>query len=136
MGADVIYDPVCLPHLVRLLAILLNRTNMDSFRQHTSCEGMSPKSEHENGGCKTVNNIDGCKGQSKEAPVAYIACVIRNIETFNYFLSLGDQANLDILDLTDSLKPVNLLRYMQSYNQDEIKLLRITNSHTGKIRLA
>ncbi|GAU11547.1 hypothetical protein TSUD_345380 [Trifolium subterraneum] len=136
LGADVIYDPVCLPHLVRLLAILLNQKNMDS-----SCKGLSPNSKHENGEryCKgAIDRSDGiyksvsngCNGQPKEAPVAYIACVIRNIETFNYFLSLGNLANLDIKDLTDSLNPMNLLLYMQSYNQADIKLLRITSNQT------
>ncbi|XP_045796567.1 protein-lysine N-methyltransferase EEF2KMT isoform X1 [Trifolium pratense] len=134
LGADVIYDPVCLPHLVRLLAILLNRKNMDS-----SCKGLSPNSKHENGEhyCKGATDrsdgiyksvSNGWNGQPKEAPVAYIACVIRNIETFNYFLSLGDKANLNMEDLTDSLKPMNLLLYMQSYKQADIKLLRITSN--------
>jgi len=106
----------------------------------SSSKGLSPKCELENGEyyCKGTNdgserryksvNDDGCNGQPKEAPVAYIACVIRNIETFNYFLSLGDQANLYIEDLTDSLKPMVLLPYMQSYNQADIKLLCITCS--------
>ena len=133
-----IYDPVCLPHLVRVLTILLNRMESDS------CKGLSPNSKPENvehnykdasdesiGRCKTISN-DGVNGRSNEAPVAYIACVIRNIETFNYFLSLGDQANLDIMDLTDSLKPLNLLQYMQSYNRAGVRLLRITCSHTIK----
>lgn len=135
LGADVIYDPVCLPHLVRVITILLNQRNMDS-----SSKGLSPKCELENGEhyykgaidgsegrYKSVNN-DGCNGQPKEAPVAYIACVIRNIETFNYFLTLGDQANLHIEDLTELLKPMVLLPYMQSYNQADIKLLCITCS--------
>ncbi|KAL5156017.1 GDSL esterase/lipase [Glycine soja] len=121
LGADVIYDPVCLPHLVRVLAMLLNQTNLGSCRQHASCKGHSPNIEHENGehnheyaidksdgGCKAIYN-DGSSSLSKEAPVAYIAYVIRNIETFNYFLSLGKQANLDIVDLTDSLKPARNL---------------------------
>lgn len=141
LGADVIYDPVCLPHLVRVLAMLLNQTNLGSCRQHASCKGHSPNIEHENGehnhedainksdgGCKAIYN-DGSNSLSKEAPVAYIAYVIRNIETFNYFLSLGIQANLDIGDLTDSLKPVNLLCCMKSYNQATVRLLRITSSN-------
>lgn len=139
MGADVIYDPVCLPHLVRVLTILLNRMICGEC---TSCKRLSPNGRDENGErnykdasersedrCKAVNK-DGCDGRSKEAPVAYIACVVRNVETFNYFLSLADQAKLDIMDLTDSLKPVNLLQYMQSYNQTGVRLLRITCSHT------
>lgn len=115
LGADVIYDPVCLPHLVRVLTILLSPMNQNI--------------KHENG---ELYYNDGCNGKPKERPVAYIACVIRNIETFNYFLSLGDQANLDIMDLTDSLKPKNLLPYMQSYNQADIKLLCITCRRTNQ----
>ncbi|KAL2345722.1 hypothetical protein Fmac_007007 [Flemingia macrophylla] len=136
LGADVIYDPVCLPHLVRVLAILLNQMNF--CRQRASCDGPSSNIEHENGEhdhidaieiadgrCKVIYN-DSSKCLRKEAPVAYIACVIRNIETFSCFLSLGEQANLHFVDLTDSLKPVNLLCYMQSYNQASVRLLRIT----------
>ncbi|CAK8576278.1 unnamed protein product [Lathyrus sativus] len=101
---------------------------------------MNSNSEHENGEnyykgatdrsdgrCKP-DNYDGYNGQPKEARVAYIACVIRNVETFNYFLSLADQVNLDIMDLTDSLKPMSLLPYMQLYQQADIKLLHITLS--------
>ncbi|XP_047152496.1 protein-lysine N-methyltransferase EEF2KMT-like isoform X1 [Vigna umbellata] len=141
LGADVIYDPACLPHLVRVLAILLNQMNSSVCRQHSSCKNLSPniklgngEPNHENdieicdGRCKAVYN-DGSSSMSKEAPVAYIAYVIRNIETFNYFLSLGTQANLDIVDLTDSLKPLNLLCFMQSYNQASVRLLRITSSN-------
>ncbi|CAL5194700.1 unnamed protein product [Lathyrus oleraceus] len=132
LGADVIYDPVCLPHLVRVLTILLNQTNPNSEREHENGEhyynGVTDRSD---GRYKPVN-YDGYNGQPKEAPVAYIAFVIRNIETFNYFLSLGDQANLDIVDLTDSLKPMNLLPYMQSYNQADIKLLRIICRRTNQ----
>ncbi|MED6222309.1 hypothetical protein PIB30_063101 [Stylosanthes scabra] len=129
LGADVIYDPVCLPHLVRVLTILMNRTKSDSC-------SLLPNNKPENGNacdesvgrCKAVYN-GGANGKSKEAPVAYITYVIRNIETFNYFLSLVKQANLDIMHLSDSLKPLNLLQYMQSYNQTHVKLLRITCSN-------
>ncbi|XP_027353438.1 protein-lysine N-methyltransferase EEF2KMT [Abrus precatorius] len=141
LGADVIYDPVCLPHLVRVLAILLNQMSLDFGRHSTSCKGLSPKIKHENGEHNHTDAVDRCydrckanyndenSSRSKEAPMAYIAYVIRNIETFKYFLSLGEQAKLDIVDLTDSLKPVNLLSYMQSYNQASVKLLRITCSN-------
>ncbi|XP_014518572.1 protein-lysine N-methyltransferase EEF2KMT isoform X1 [Vigna radiata var. radiata] len=141
LGADVIYDPACLPHLVRVLAILLNQMNSSFCRQHSSCKNLSPniklgngEARHENdieicdGRCKAIYN-DGSSSMSKEAPVAYIAYVIRNIETFNYFLTLGTQGNLDIVDLTDSLKPLNLLCFMQSYNQASVRLLRITSSN-------
>ncbi|KAK7397232.1 hypothetical protein VNO78_18399 [Psophocarpus tetragonolobus] len=129
LGADLIYDPVCQPHLVRVLSIVLNS---GFCRQHESCKGLSPNVKHDNGedNDKDAIDISDCTNiPSKEAPVAYIAYVIRNIETLNYFLSLGEQANLDIVDLTDSLKPLNLLCYMQSYNQANVRLLRITASN-------
>ncbi|KAK7332952.1 hypothetical protein VNO80_29709 [Phaseolus coccineus] len=141
LGADVIYDPVYQPHLVRVLAILLNRVNLSFCRQHASCKGISPNIKHDNGEHNHDHAIDisnsKCKASyyddsnslPKEAPVAYISYVIRNIETFNYFMSLGEQANLDIVDLTDSLKPLNLLSYMQSYNQANVRLLRITSNN-------
>ena len=134
LGADVIYDPVCLPHLVRVLSILLNQMNSSFCRQHASCKSLSTNIKLGNGEQNHEDATDICNGRckaiSKEAPVAYIAYVIRNIETFNCFLTLGKQANLDIVDLTDSLKPLNLLCYMQSYNQASVKLLRITCSNT------
>jgi len=118
--------------------------NSSFCRQHASCKSLSPNIKHGNGEqnhedaidicngrCKAIYN-DGSSSMSKEAPVAYIAYVIRNIETFNYFLTLGEQANLDIVDLTDSLKPLNLLCYMQSYNQASVRLLRITCSKVPK----
>ncbi|KAL1350612.1 hypothetical protein HN51_014643 [Arachis hypogaea] len=123
LGADVIYDPVCLPHLVRVLAILLNRTKSDSCKPENG-----DACDESVGRCKVVYN-GVADGKSKEAPVAYIAYVIRNIETFDYFLSLAKQANLNIMDLSDSLKPLNLLRYMQSFNQSHVKLLSITCSN-------
>ncbi|KAK4273499.1 hypothetical protein QN277_021883 [Acacia crassicarpa] len=145
LGADVIYDPVCLPHLVRVIGILLSHKKSYSCRQVASCEGAGSSNKYENGELHytnqpnfedlvdvsavagTVINNHGSGGDGpKEAPLAYIAGVVRNVETFNHFLSLAYQAKLDIVDLTDSLKPVNLLPYMHSYNQASIRLLRIT----------
>ncbi|KAF7805143.1 protein-lysine N-methyltransferase EEF2KMT isoform X1 [Senna tora] len=132
LGADVIYDPVCLPHLVRVITILLTDTKSYTCRQNASCGGLSPNTEHEDGDLNDSNRHncnDGSDSRQKEAPVAYIACVVRNVDTFNCFLSLVEQAKLEIMDLTGSLKPVNLLPYMQSYNQASIRLLRITCIH-------
>nr|POE53156.1 branched-chain-amino-acid aminotransferase-like protein 2 [Quercus suber] len=39
LGADVIYDPACLPYLVRLLAILLNKKMPSSAKRNDSCQG-------------------------------------------------------------------------------------------------
>jgi len=141
LGADVIYDPVYQPHLVRVLAILLNPMSLKFCRQHASCKDITPNIKHENYEHNHEHAIDISHSRFKashnddsynllkEAPVAYISYVIRNIETFNYFMSLGKQAHLDIVDLTDSLKPLNLLCYMQSYNQANVRLLRITGNN-------
>ncbi|XP_054800793.1 uncharacterized protein LOC129304960 isoform X2 [Prosopis cineraria] len=144
LGADVIYDPASLPHLVRVISILLSHAKSYSCRQVAS--DLAPNSKYGNGelhnknqrNCEdladvsavagtTINNYGSGDGP-KEAPLAYIACVVRNVETFSYFLSLVDQAKLDIVDLTGSLKPASLLPYMHAYNEASIRLLRITCS--------
>ncbi|KAJ0080005.1 hypothetical protein Patl1_22767 [Pistacia atlantica] len=46
LGADVIYDPTCLPHLIRVLSILLNQKKSDSPTQKESCKGSIRDSEY------------------------------------------------------------------------------------------
>ncbi|KAJ0014217.1 hypothetical protein Pint_19978 [Pistacia integerrima] len=148
LGADVIYDPTCLPHLVRVLSILLNQKKSDSPTQKESCKGSIRDSEYghdrvndTNQGkilcandldrCHSNHNgIDACKEvpntRSSEGPVAYIASVIRNIDTFNCFLALASQANLAITDITETFRPFNLLPYMQSYQRSNIRLFIVS----------
>ncbi|KAJ4719514.1 Methyltransferase family protein [Melia azedarach] len=113
LGADIMYDPSCFPDLVRLLAIFLN-----------------PNSESSMPGSICVDKVNdpnqGKNGSSWEGPVAYIATVIRNVNTFNYFLALAEQANLSITDLTETRKPFNLLPYMQSYDRSSIRLITVS----------
>ncbi|XP_062145385.1 uncharacterized protein LOC133852634 [Alnus glutinosa] len=169
LGADIIYDPVCLPHLVRVLSILLNQNksmdgkvnginqgnaddNCDGFdgkvnginqgNADDNCDGFDGKVNGINQGIAD-DNCDGfdskvnggnqgnpsadCDGTSnsgsREGPMAYIAFVIRNINTFNQFLSLVGQADITITDLTETHKPINLLPYMQSYDRSQVRLL-------------
>ena len=122
LGADVIYDPVCLPHLVRVLSILLRPK-----QTHSSTHSF-PGSEHvddANHGNDVDNGSHGHKACRSERPVAYIASVIRNIDTFNHFLGIVEQSNLSICDITDELKPMNLLPYMYSYNRSSIRLFTL-----------
>ncbi|GFP81135.1 putative uncharacterized protein ddb_g0277003 [Phtheirospermum japonicum] len=102
LGADIIYDPTCLPHLVRVLVALLKHD-----REFDSSQG----NETSNG--------------SVEGRVAYIASVIRNIDTFNCFLALTEQANLVITDLTEKTKVSNFLPYLRSYQRSTIRLFKI-----------
>nr|CAN78868.1 hypothetical protein VITISV_035932 [Vitis vinifera] len=112
LGADVIYNPLCLPHLIRVLATLLNQTRSSSPLQQDNCVEFSPDSRcimdaraegadihNHDHGSRSTTNADG-RGKNS-VPVAYIASVIRNIETFNYFLALAEEANLDVKDLTE-----------------------------------
>ncbi|CAH2044547.1 unnamed protein product [Thlaspi arvense] len=79
VGADVIYDPSCLPHLLRVLVALLRRP-----------------AKRENGSIETGDRDTAQQGRSPV--VAYIASVIRNADTFNAFLRLVDQMDLSLTD--------------------------------------
>lgn len=120
LGADVIYDPLCIPHLVRVLAALLRPKKSKSPIQIHSfdvCQGKA------NNG--TTDPHYKCPA-STEGPVAYIASVIRNIDTFNYFLAVADQANLTVRDITEKIKPFDLLPYMLSYQRSNVRLLAVS----------
>ncbi|KAK8954695.1 hypothetical protein KSP39_PZI001621 [Platanthera zijinensis] len=100
LGADIIYDPKCAPHLVQVLRTLLtsNRSRASRSTEQT------------------------------EASIAYIASVIRNKDTFQYFLLLAEEARLSVLDITDDFQPLNLLPYMLSYDRTSVRLLQISYS--------
>ncbi|KAI8014698.1 GDSL esterase/lipase [Camellia lanceoleosa] len=140
LGADVMYDPLCLPNLVRVLACLLDREISDSHLCSEHCNGIQPVSKAHN----AVNSrgSDTCQGEavpdddpnteyaccaSKEGPNAFIASVIRNIDTFNRFLELADEANLSAEDVTGKFMLFDLLPYMQSYNRLSIRLFTLTH---------
>ncbi|MBA0827186.1 hypothetical protein Goarm_011981 [Gossypium armourianum] len=142
LGADVIYDPSCLPHLVKVLAILLNKKK--SYIENR--EGSIPNSFPGDGKVNDAHDLDASSfhGQrintsevkgiindavdlvSRADPVAYIASVIRNADTFDRFLALADQADLRIKDLTSTLSPFDLLPYMKSYDRSSIRLFTVT----------
>ncbi|KAM7273761.1 hypothetical protein ACFE04_028425 [Oxalis oulophora] len=143
LGADVVYDPLCLPHLVRVLAILLNKpTKKDDILQHplnsqpidSESDGIDQDNIHPIHSSNSSSNVNGKTvnhsnpgGISKESkPVAYIACIIRNIETFNYFLQLAKQSNLSITDMTETVKPFYMLPYMQSYDRSSKHAYKLT----------
>ncbi|PON85497.1 Lysine methyltransferase [Trema orientale] len=138
LGADVIYDPICLPHLVRVLSSLLNQTKSYSEKVNGNCQGSSLGStcvdSNFNGANQEDDNDRNGDGfnfspilRSIKGPLALMASVIRNIDTFNYFLALIDKASLTITDVTETLKPINLLPYMQSYNRSSIRLFIVSS---------
>ncbi|XP_057550461.1 uncharacterized protein LOC130828499 [Amaranthus tricolor] len=115
LGADVIYDPSCLPHLVKVLSILLTRRKPISSKPNNNRD-TDRKAKLES------SNLKSLLEQMATGPVALIASVIRNIDTFNYFRKLCSQNNLDIRDITGSIWPFNLLPYMDSYRRSDVHL--------------
>jgi len=62
-----------------------------------------------------------------EAPVAYIATVVRNPETFNCFATAAADTNLSVLNITSSAAPSKFLPYMLSYGRSSVQLLKVTS---------
>ncbi|GMN25092.1 hypothetical protein TIFTF001_000812 [Ficus carica] len=149
LGADVIYDPVCLPHLVRVLDTLLNQTKPYSKEQNENREASSLENTCTSDNLKDAKQRNGDNGngleaflgkserngasglESRKGPLALIASVIRNIDTFDYFLGLIDKASLTVTDITETLQPMNLLPYMKSYNRSEIRLFTVSCKHSS-----
>lgn len=116
LGADVIYDPSCLPHLVRVLSVLLKcgHSHLESGATASLDSDTSKGKKSSNGSRET-----------ERCPVAYIASVIRNINTFNYFLALAEQAKLAVTDLTELIKVSNFLPYLRSYDRSSVRMFKI-----------
>uniref|UniRef100_A0A804RGX9 S-adenosyl-L-methionine-dependent methyltransferase superfamily protein n=1 Tax=Zea mays TaxID=4577 RepID=A0A804RGX9_MAIZE len=105
LGADIIYDPVCVPHLVRVLSMLLRRDGRQGGTNGTSVDEFVYETE---------------------APVAYIATVVRNPETFDCFATAAADTGLSVLNITSSTAPSRFLPYMLSYDRSSVQLLRIS----------
>ncbi|KAJ3704417.1 hypothetical protein LUZ61_008122 [Rhynchospora tenuis] len=96
LGADIIYNPECIPHLVRVFSNLLEEKSFGEVK--------------------------------KEAPVAYIATIIRNLDTFNYFLNVACESRLSVVDITSNTNVPNLLPYMCTYDRSSVHLLKVSVS--------
>ncbi|XP_074592071.1 uncharacterized protein LOC141847876 isoform X2 [Curcuma longa] len=116
LGADIIYDPLCIPHLIRVLSTLLNSAASEPKANKVGCCSLSQETEDAQHGLRT----------SGAAPIAYIATVIRNQETFDCFLRVATESSLSVVDITEMVKPLNLLPYMQSYDRSSVHLLRVS----------
>ncbi|KAL6594687.1 hypothetical protein ACP70R_048425 [Stipagrostis hirtigluma subsp. patula] len=100
----IIYDPVCVPHLVRVLLMLLRRQHIREVetKEKTGDEFIT------------------------EATVAYIATVVRNVDTFDCFAKAAADAKLSVVNITSSAAPSNFLPYMLSYDRSSVQLLKVT----------
>lgn len=134
LGADVIYDPSSVPHLVRVLAALLG-TKKGSLGSN---DGTSVPEEfitcNENRSMfgsieleKPDKNDKDNKFPNNAYPVAYIANAIRNIDTFNCFLREASEAGLSVIDIREKQRSMNLLPYLSSFDRTSIQLYRISS---------
>ncbi|XP_051126026.1 uncharacterized protein LOC127247961 isoform X2 [Andrographis paniculata] len=108
LGADIIYDPSCLPHLIRILAVLLKHKSINS---HTHVSDALP--------ADTLVCANGTGG----GPVAYFASVIRNEDTFNYFLALAEESNLRVTDLTGNVQDASKQDHLISVENKGVDLV-------------
>ncbi|XP_030534766.1 protein-lysine N-methyltransferase EEF2KMT isoform X1 [Rhodamnia argentea] len=130
LGADVIYDPLCLPHLVHLLSILVDKSKSSQFPR-AGCDSAIGNSHDYSNRCNS-QDVEAARDRAGNAsptkhPIAYISSVIRNANTFDRFLALVDKANLTVADLTGTFQPASLLPYMQSYDRSSIRLFRLSS---------
>lgn len=141
-----IYDPLCLPHLVRVLAILLKREDLNLHHLNNGCKD-SYLPDHrcfESEETSSAGDLDVYVGKEEiygdphaehlspglgQEPVAYIASVIRTIDTFNYFLSLAEKEKLLVSDITETMKPLDLLPYVKSYQRSNVRMFKISYLH-------
>ncbi|KAK9146766.1 hypothetical protein Sjap_006669 [Stephania japonica] len=153
LGADVIYNPSCLPDLIKVLSVLLSLKKPNQIKE--GCCDRFPKTrcvdgdrDGANGNKLELNQqrdikcsstikseskndepiIHPCNSAADGSPLAYLATVIRNAGTFDYFLKLADQAHLSVVDVTENQKPLNLLPYMRMYDRSSVRLLTISLS--------
>lgn len=125
-----IYDPLCLPHLVRVLAILLKREDLNVSHLNNGCKDSYPPDrrcfESEETSSAGELDIYGDPHAEHLSPVAYIASVIRTVDTFNYFLSLAEKEKLLVSDITETMKPLDLLPYVKSYQRSNVRMFKIS----------
>ncbi|KAL9270376.1 Protein-lysine N-methyltransferase EEF2KMT-like protein [Drosera capensis] len=146
LGTDIIYDPSTLPHLVRLLSSLLQRRKTQNHLQESngaechpslrSTKGDSDGAEDSTCSCRNgahtripsleVVDAEFLSHALESGPVAFIACVVRNVNTFEYFIDLVRRAKLAIRELTKIMRQATLLPYMKAYRQTDVKLLLIS----------
>ncbi|GAB2287353.1 hypothetical protein Dimus_021732 [Dionaea muscipula] len=139
LGADVIYDPSCIPHLVRVLFSLLQRGKTRHHQRQSNIISIDEASHvdgHERHGRRTaapadepeleIADAESLSRELESGPVAFIACVVRNFSTFKLFIDLAGQATLKVRNLTATVRPAKLLPYLQSYLRSDVKLLLVS----------
>eukprot|EP00250_Pteridium_aquilinum_P016665 c23230_g1_i1 orf=486-1211(+) len=119
VGADLIYDPSCIGDLVHLLTLFLSRGV-----KHKSCGAER----------RAVSNHEDMRNERQDAmeihtdvwPSAYLATVIRNIDTMNMFISSACLAGLFVEDVTKTMRPPVFLPHVTDIDRSAIRLHRLS----------
>ncbi|KAI6692492.1 hypothetical protein NL676_020202 [Syzygium grande] len=126
-SANMIYDPLCLPLLVRLLSVLVNKSKSSSQFPRAGCDSAIGGS-HDYGDRCNASDVKAAYDSARNATkhlMAYILSAIHNDSTFNRFLGLLGEAKLAIADLTGTLQPTSLLPDMQLYDRSSRRLFKL-----------
>ncbi|XP_024367176.1 uncharacterized protein [Physcomitrium patens] len=99
LGADLIYDPSYIPHLVRVLASLLSLDHPATISQ--------------------------LERSVYEYPVAYIATAIRNPDTLVFFVEEVKKAGLRMIEVSESMRPAPCLGNIAALNRATILIHKL-----------
>lgn len=118
IGADLIYDPTCIPHLVRVLRLFLSRHEVVKARpgEGFSQDQSSAQNQH-------PDKLDSCIKDGM--PIAFLATAIRNMETLNMFISSAHLAGLLVEDVTHTMKPSVFLPHVTEIDRSAICLHKV-----------
>eukprot|EP00249_Psilotum_nudum_P030702 c43620_g1_i1 orf=199-1395(-) len=127
IGADLIYDPRFIPHLIRVLTqLLLKNVSLPACQtQLNGMNSMSEKRYKEEGRNLKHSNGSSC-ADAVISPVAFLATAIRNLETLYLFLSLAHKSGLVVQDVTQAMQPIACLPALSDYDRSSICLHKLT----------
>lgn len=120
IGADLIYDPSCIPHLVQLLTWFLSR------HKHEKCQPGRKATIGQEG--MHSGHLNEMESSTDVLPIAFLATVIRNIDTLNMFISSARLAGLFVEDVTQSMRPSIFLPQITGIDRSAICLHKLSIS--------
>ncbi|CAM6083604.1 unnamed protein product [Calypogeia fissa] len=113
LGADLIYDPTIVPHLVRVLAMML--------QEKSPRQGLSAGSDSDEG------KVSKSEDDEVLAPVAYLASALRNLTTLHLFFNLADSAGLEVTDVTEPFMPLRILPEIYDWDRSQIRFYKVVS---------
>lgn len=125
------YDTTYIPHLVRVLTSLLSIGHSKQINGLNASEPASPEgrlSSHR--GTSRDSQAPKTRRQLTdmgvhEFPVAYIASAVRNPETLMLFVETTNRAGLEIMDISESMRPSRCFPEISGFDRSRIVIHRV-----------